>query len=78
MPTVKSTKKGASGPKRNPKQATPYNKAQKGSGLTSKPKSGRTGSISAPEKALNEAQSKYEALQDDMMSALEGISALGK
>ncbi|KAG0043179.1 hypothetical protein BGZ83_011751 [Gryganskiella cystojenkinii] len=39
---------------------------------------GTTDGISAAEKALNEAQAKHESLQSDMMSALDGISALGK
>ncbi|KAG0098668.1 hypothetical protein BGZ93_010805 [Podila epicladia] len=34
--------------------------------------------VSAVEQALNEAQAKHEALQSDMMDALDGISALGK
>ncbi|ORZ12491.1 hypothetical protein BCR41DRAFT_100699 [Lobosporangium transversale] len=34
--------------------------------------------ISESEKRLNEAQEKHESLQQDMMSALDGISALGK
>ncbi|KAF9335101.1 Oxidoreductase [Podila minutissima] len=34
--------------------------------------------VSAAEQALNEAQAKHEALQGDMMDALDGISALGK
>ncbi|KAG0039377.1 hypothetical protein BGZ82_008477 [Podila clonocystis] len=35
-------------------------------------------SVSAAEHALDEAQAKHEALQSDMMEALDGISALGK
>ncbi|KAG0206937.1 hypothetical protein BGX28_001740 [Mortierella sp. GBA30] len=34
--------------------------------------------ISDSERRLNEAQEKHESMQQDMMSALEGISALGK
>ncbi|KAF8937729.1 hypothetical protein BGZ58_002273 [Dissophora ornata] len=34
--------------------------------------------VSESEKRLNEAQAKHESLQDDMMSALDGISSLGK
>ncbi|KAF9360760.1 hypothetical protein BGX26_007886 [Mortierella sp. AD094] len=34
--------------------------------------------ISESEKRLNEAQAKHESLQQDMMSALDGISGLGK
>ncbi|KAG0290669.1 hypothetical protein BGZ96_005882 [Linnemannia gamsii] len=33
--------------------------------------------ISESEKKLNEAQAKHESLQQDMMSALDGISSLG-
>ncbi|KAG0371421.1 hypothetical protein BGX24_001724 [Mortierella sp. AD032] len=34
-------------------------------------------SISESEKKLNEAQAKHESLQQDMISALDGISSLG-
>ncbi|KAF9543045.1 hypothetical protein EC957_001329 [Mortierella hygrophila] len=33
--------------------------------------------VSESEKKLNEAQAKHESLQQDMMSALDGISSLG-
>ncbi|KAG0312154.1 hypothetical protein BGZ99_009665 [Dissophora globulifera] len=33
---------------------------------------------SEAEKRLNEAQARHESLQNDMMSALDGISSLGK
>ncbi|KAG0312994.1 hypothetical protein BGZ97_010620 [Linnemannia gamsii] len=34
-------------------------------------------SVSESDKRLNEAQAKHESLQQDMMSALDGISSLG-
>ncbi|KAF9114350.1 hypothetical protein BGX27_011091 [Mortierella sp. AM989] len=34
--------------------------------------------ISESERKFNEAQTKHEALQQDMMNALDGISGLGK